>query len=183
MRINEITSGTKTELSINDLSNIKYECSIILSAMEETNTCLYRGVKNKSYWYNLYSNKTPEIFLGKTRDNRKSLSGSSKFQKAFDTELVKRGFKALRSNSIFCTTADVQAIHYGKLYVILPLNGFKYTWSPRINDLISVVNDPPEKTVELYQNTDLISAMKSGNEIMIHGEYYAILNEIWKEGR
>jgi hypothetical protein len=53
-----------------------------------------------------------------------------------DARLKKQNFTALRSNSIFCTTNYGTASAYGDVvFVIFPINGFSYTWSPQIRDL------------------------------------------------
>lgn len=46
------------------------------------------------------------------------------------------GLTANRSNSIFVTGSEYEASNYGgKLWIVIPIGDFSYTWSPKIKDL------------------------------------------------
>lgn len=113
------------------------ECKQALSAMRSTKTLLYRGMSGDSHQ-----------MIGHPRTDRYPRDSSASMQKAFDYALSKMGFKALRSNSIFTTTSYSQASSYGNgVFIIIPKDGFKFTWSPKHGDLI--LYELPLKTLAL----------------------------------
>jgi hypothetical protein len=131
MRLNEfktsIQAGDKINISINiehTAQFIRKNCSEFLAA---TNQILYRGI---------YGNKAT-VFIGSSPKDRVPDATAPEIQEKVDEKLREAGFSALRSNSIFCTGALDDASSYsGNLqpYVVCPINGFKFTWSPKIRD-------------------------------------------------
>lgn len=164
------------------------DCSESIKAMQTANKLLYRGVRNKA--------NMPEIFVGSSRKDRKPLDSGQKMQGVFDQVLADKGFIALRSNSIFCTSMYEFAVGYGPVYAIFPVNGFKFTWSSEVDDLTEFMyNRNIEFTHEMtsymqthpdfvrsYKQDNLVSALYSENEIFINGQYYAFRNRIVGDG-
>ena len=125
MRINEIAPGEKAHIiGISDdkvnrfYSLVEQNCSEALAAMKNTETLLYRGIRQSP----------PAMFHGKSRDNRNPLDSETKTQLTIDFYLSNSGFTALRSNSIFCTSKSSVTKGYGTMYLIFPINGFEFTW-------------------------------------------------------
>lgn len=106
-----------------------------------------------------------------------------------DKKLRVTGFKALRGNSFFCSSSSEMAGSYGDRYIIFPFNGFSFTWSPKIRDLVMdydlwADDSQPQRFVnhyytttaqevinELgYKNTDIVSAIISRHEVFIHSK-------------
>lgn len=140
------------------------DCSDAIAAMKVSRRFLYRGV----------SRSAPSIFIGKPRKDRNT-SLNPEMSKEIDDKFFAAGFKAARRNSIFCS-ASSQAAIYGTVYLIFPVNGFNFTWSPIVHDFITsgninVYNFDPIKVN--YQSDNFVGALNSGNEIMVHGKYYA----------
>ena len=91
-----------------------------------------------------------------------------------------------RSEGVFCGT-EGQALMYGNLYSVWPLDAFKFVWSPSVRDMFVDVIWPykrnPEATnlqtiVNTYTDSDLKHAIRSAGEISLHCKsYYAINNE------
>jgi hypothetical protein len=188
MKINEIDPGEKIDIS--DTNNIYHfidlihtHCSEAIAGMKQANKFLYRGI-----------NGVPSMFHGKPRSDRQPTNKNrTESQKMFDIALAKQGIEANRSNSIFCSGSVTQAMIYGlddnDVYCIFPTNGFKFVWSPKVRD---IVNDPDYNWRNRYEqefydryvirkdytNQALGEAIKSGHEIMIAGEYYAIRSNL-----
>jgi hypothetical protein len=180
MRLYELEAGNRKELVNSNIDlyiqTIKTRCSDALSAMQTTKEFLYRGVQ------------TGEInqFKGKSRESRKPLMTTGNQQEEIDNILRNHGFEALRSNSIFCSSTMSQVQNYGRVYMIFPVNGFDFTWSPKYNDLFAVSDlnqyATGEKLMNIiaggdYRMNNFTAALGSGNEIMIKGEYYAFRNQ------
>ena len=110
--------------------------------------------------------------------------------------MINLGFTAHRGNSIFVTSNKHMARAFssvvlgGQVYIIFPIDGFDYSWSPQVDDFYSDVidsgdftydDDLDEQMHELlvnldYKDTDLDRVIKFSRsvEVMIHGSYYAI---------
>lgn len=199
MKLYEIASGEKEEILDSIVPMITKNCKRALHCMRATHGFLFRGIKAGQ------AKALPRVFLGASRDNRNPTSSSATFQRNIDLTLSNAGFNALRLNSIFVTSNIHEASLYSSqnLYMIFPIDGFKFTWSPVISDLYinewkmwgdddiafntrqefyNHENASPElqkRFLEItrYTDTDFTSAMKSGNEIMISGRYYAVTSK------
>lgn len=188
---------------IKELSEkIKIECSDAVQAISQENKFLYRGMKLGNSVARFFKLKPSlKIFLGMPREDRKPVDVSVETQGKYDSYLRKFGMTALRSNSIFCTSNKLFAERYGTTYLIFPKNGFDFTWSPDTSDLTDdikvawITKRFPVRFSERYENVtdisfndwlryyfsqhefynkDFVSALKSGNEILIRGEFYAV---------
>lgn len=168
-------------------------CKKILKIYEDSNWAwLYNGTKK----YN------SPVFLGNLVKNREPRDTNSTVSLYIDKALQYVGFKALRSNSLFCISDKKTAASYGNIYIIFPLDGFSYTWCRIAADLtgkydLSVVMlddaDPTNvlygsefvhnlmtmtsrEFTQFYRFTDnaIIDAIDYGYEIYIHGKYIAV---------
>jgi hypothetical protein len=151
-------------------------CGDALAVMKQIDKSLYRGM----------SGLRVKPFTGMPPVDRIPTTSDPKVQQAVDEILRAGGFNALRSNSIFCSSDIRQAKIYGHVFMILPYNGFDFTWSDTVHDLYDTplhdfIRDSkkkldPEKFLKVhgYHNDDFEKALKSGNEIMIHGKYIAL---------
>lgn len=175
-----IPSNTKQKTSFETFLS---DCSESISAMKQANHFLYRGIESD----------VPDIFIGKSRNKRKPLDTDPSISNSFDKILSASGFTSLRSNSIFCTGSYHQAGNYGDEFLIFPVNGFSYTWSPYVGDFTMDVSrtlprllkwkKTPKEIVNQYQytNQNLSTALTSGNEITITGAYYAFYASKYEE--
>jgi len=141
---------------------VEKNCSDFVKIMKDSNEFLYRGIKD--------ANKE-DHFFGVPRENRYPRDTSQENQELADEYLTLAGFKALRRNSIFCTSKYGNALSFTKLsdasqiYTIFPLNGFDYTWSIKHKDW--VIQNP-----ELKKNTQLMEIHKIWNNITWHSLGY-----------
>ena len=125
IKIQEILEpGGITDQEAQDLEDLfermETECSEFLEQAHIAQKWLYRGVSDKS----------PRIFRGRSRHDRKPLHSLSRYNDIFDDMLKQLGLTALRSNSIFCTGEDCIAKSFGTPYLIFPINGRStYTWT------------------------------------------------------
>lgn len=128
------------------------------------------------------------------QQKRKPLNTSRIVHKYIDSWFEENFGHNFRSNAYFGTGDLEYASKYGVPCAIFPAGKFKYVWSPKVNDLFgdmlfnvpslykSEDNMNSETAAELedylkrshYVDSELISAIKSGNEIMVYSEtYYA----------
>jgi len=114
------------EKTLKYFAYIEANCGEYLKAVRETGKILYRGQRDSQ----------APIFVGYPRENRRTKDSSEEAQKLYDKYLTMMGFSALRSNSIFTTSSEHQADEYGYVYAIFPKDGFKFTWSTKMGDLV-----------------------------------------------
>jgi hypothetical protein len=187
MLLNEITDtfGSLPTDETAMKSFIEVHCSEALEAMRSEKRELYRGIDNR---------EEPAFIAHSPVDRSKYLtSGELEAYIEFDKLLKANGFVAGRLNSIFATGSYSTAKMYSdKVYSIFPVNGFKFTWSPKVNDFpvsgalarlkhilkTSGANMDADKQEFLkrydFRHDGLVSAIISENEIMIHGNYVAL---------
>lgn len=189
MRISEISPGEKIDKTyirpdpdidqelLKSNPNLRFadiisaKCSEALAEMRRTGECLYRGIQNPS----------SRAFHGMSRTNRLPMMNNITFVHEFNAELRKMGIVANRINSISTTINRSIASDFGDaLFYIFPINGFKFMWAEHVNDFglfFSKYNVKPTKQMLEalgFSGSNFAAALQSGNEISIHGEYYAI---------
>lgn len=177
MKIYEIEAGQKQPLTTDAekfFSLIDANCTEVIAAMRTAGDFLYRGLNHPDQL---------TAFQGRSRNNRQSMAFPNEVQEKVDNQLIANGFTAIRANSIFCSGDLQQAKIYSQkkgnnLYIIFPIDGFKFTWATKVADLLRDLRRDmsiDERFVGYYgyRQDDLAAAIKSHNEIMIHGEYYA----------
>lgn len=133
------------------VKNIRTDCGDFLTAFRTSKLLMYtgmRGVKARAF-----QASSPEV--------RRSVGSDQSATYAFDQMLVQLGFEATRSNSIYVSTNMDLARDFGKLYVIIPKNSVKYTWSQANNDNNMMFLNPKD-IVPLIQWSvpDIKNAMK-----------------------
>jgi hypothetical protein len=181
MRLDEIRNKD-TDQILQHL--IEKRCSNILKIYQSEHKCFFRGINSRN----------PYI-LGKSPEYRPPKDSRMYVQLIIDTKLRDYGFKALRSNSIFASS-DYSFTHqfkglYGDIFIVFPLNGFDFTTSNYYKDFaedaIYDAGGPEEffvrneyalenKFVKEYrfQNTDILTPLKNGHEILFHGKYVMV---------
>lgn len=193
MRLYELKKKRKkshTELTWGDVERlIVKDCSDILGLYKANKKVFYRGTRKRH----------PEIFKGASITGRRPADTPKPVQRKVDQMLKALGFKALRSNSIFVTPMKINAEEYSVdggdgVYVIFPINGFKYTWSEHVGDMFGYFADEMGSKLEHwllnakvnpkslkqfqeyfgYTNKHLDQALDHHSEVMISGQYYAV---------
>jgi hypothetical protein len=188
IKYGEIKPGGKLLLTPEQLNDaiafIKRRCKKILEDYRKTNRIFYRGT---------YENGS-NIFIGKPFNDRRPRDTDRRNQKLIDDKLSKMGFTALRKNSIFVTASGMDIAHYGDRFVIFPIDGFSYMWTPAANDLTAeyslsnyyedsnsfqedLHNLTAKEFVDKYKfknNVGIYNALRSSSEVCIHGAYIAI---------
>lgn len=86
---------------------------------------LFRGMKNDDKF-----GKKPIPKKRIARDNPQCIN------KIIDDFLIKNGFSALRSNSIFTTGNYDNASMFGTVTCVFPTKNFEFTWNPKIKDFV-----------------------------------------------
>lgn len=149
------------------LPKLRKECSEALEAFKTSGKLLYRGVRADD------NGESPLAFLGMPRDDRRASDTSQKVHELLTKMFTTSGLKANRANSIFCSANRSQATGYGDaVYIIIPKNGFDFSWSPKYRDFYSdFIEDignslgdfkrkfekgaGGEKEVQVYNNTGM----------------------------
>ena len=154
-------------------------CSESIAACKNASKFMYRGF-----------NSNQPVVRGRSWNDREPADSDPKLSRHFNDMLKKLGFKALRSNSIFVTSAFKTAKYFGTPYIILPVNGFNYTYTPYMDLAFSPEsedewmnsNDPQVFYQEFHpKNKDLAVAINEGVEIYINGQYYALKYNMYSE--
>lgn len=195
MKIYEIEHGQKVPVYKKGediqkfILKVQKECSIAWNTYAKVGNALFRGVKGAG---------PTTMFKGKTRIDRKSVDTPEEFNNLLDEALRVMGYKATRSNSIFCSPSLKTADMYGKSFIIFPKNNASYTWSPTVRDLYAELNNANAHYVrsllksgdyyaivnelEYRKNTGLEEALQGETEVMVSGEYYACsLNDYYDD--
>jgi hypothetical protein len=124
MKIEEIIApGKRKPLPAADVDDIwlrilSKRCTEAIDAYRSARKLLYRGMKTEIPWFRAASHQT-----------RRPKDSSRRISEVFDELLYANGMKALRSNSIFATSSFEDAAEFGLVYAILPVDGFKFTYT------------------------------------------------------
>jgi hypothetical protein len=93
-----------------------------------------QGTKNgQLYIYRGVSDRGGLAFTKKAREDRRPKDTEPTRHKAFNAAIEAAGGVANRSNSLFCGSRS-QASSYGKVYILVPVGKFNFTWSPKWHD-------------------------------------------------
>lgn len=175
--------------NINERGLARYlqkNCSLALKTYRETGEVLYR-----------VSRENTPIFINTSPTNRRPVDTPADVQGLVDNYLAQMGFRALRHNSIFCSPDFFSVQFYrGLTYVVFPIDGFDFTYSEVLSDFTEEITGPddiytsntwgkvrdllrsytPEEFVDEYRfrHDSFQQAMKSGNEVYIHGTYLSV---------
>ncbi len=103
---------------------MKGKCQPWLKASKNGTLIVYRGI----------SDRGGLAFTKKTREDREPKDTENDRHKAFDAAITAAGGVANRTNSLFCSANKARASIYGKVYVLIPVGLFNYTWSPEWSD-------------------------------------------------
>lgn len=161
---------------------IVQNCKPYLNAIsnEPDDFVLYRGMSTK------------EPFVTKqVQENRRPLGMDRKVHDLVDSWMYDKFGVRFRSNAIFTSGHKGFATAFGHPYAIFPIGNFKIAWSPEVNDLFDALDVDNETATEEnvdqalndlnYQNSDLLAAIESGNEVMIHcDKYYAVRGAVFE---
>jgi len=152
---------------------------------------LFRGIFDVAYGV--------QRFINSPRKDRIPIDMPQDVQKTLDFYFFEKFGWEPRSSALFVTGAHAQAAEYGNIFKIYPTDGYKFLWSPSISDLFKefhaefgvafIGNDTISAqkrkskeqqilefcidSVDTYIDTNLLAAIKSGNEIMIQCKQYA----------
>lgn len=157
------------------LEKIKRECSDIYSLYQRTSKYFYRGMsEDREYFEKIVPRK-----------DRKPKDINIEIHKYLDEQFYKIFGWRPRTEGVFCTSDIVSTETYSShAHIIFPKDGFKYIWSPEIDDLHSYLG--PIK----FEYSDLVLVTKKGHEAeeeeirkkyKTKKEYVDFLNKKYKE--
>jgi hypothetical protein len=181
---------------------IRNNCQQYLAACNTAGDFLYRGFDNKNGYP-----AADEVFIGIPSNNRSPSGLTDDQQDKLNKVFKALGFYATRNRIISCSGNLLQAKDFGShTFIIFPLDGFRFTWSPKVDDVGSYGGqheisglDPEikqvfnqldddiqitKKTAIAFNNIlgftdkDLVAAIKSKNEVVIAGKYVAVRSDI-----
>jgi hypothetical protein len=179
-------------------------CGEFLSVTRTFGGCLYRGSSN------FLNPHRSSAFIGTAHAQRHPTDTVPEIHKFVNHALKSNGFSATRGNSIMCTSDLGMAYYYASgvsknTYIIVPFDGFEYTWSHKYKDLwASLLSRTPAQTVASFKefisslqpgteniekrlieyaefdDKNLEQALESEHEIYIKGKYYAFSYEYYR---
>ena len=173
---------------------LKKDCSEYLSILKKikADSLLYRGTRRRI---------SDIIEKRKPRERRKPSDTPKVIHDELD-ELFKDEFGwEARSEGVFATSYISISSDYGEPYLFFPADGFKFVWSPEIEDLFAEIKqreiadetgvDPDmdsedivnvlEQIVGLYRDDKLTKGIMSGHEVMFKCKYYYLVDFDFKE--
>lgn len=106
--------------TINLISFVETHCANFLKDVKQSGRYLYRGTKHAP----------STAFVGNSLKDRRPKDSDPIWVEQFDYLLGLNHIKALRANSIFCTSNRSHAEGFGELFLIFPIDGhhhFSYT--------------------------------------------------------
>lgn len=157
---------------------------------EKAPTAIEHFLKNEIMYRGMRRNFAYGEFV--TPENREPVSSTQKFQDNLDTILKISGFKAIRSNSAFCSGSISSVKWYGTPYLMFPFDPFEFTWSKYLIDAFNDISKADEFAIADYllkdpykasdyfihqfgfSNVNLGEAIRSQHEIYIKGSYVLI---------
>lgn len=86
---------------------------------------LFRGIKSSD-----------DAVYGKPFEARKPKDSNRDLHDLVNGTINNLGFEANRENAMFVSGDRGQASNYGSLYIMFPMDGFKFTWSKTVKDLV-----------------------------------------------
>ena len=142
----EIETLTQQKSSIKDEKNklpakffnlmkgIEKNCSQIFQFYMDQNKSL--STYDPAFFYRGIKRTSDDALYGKPFDNRRVMTSDSTLNDIFNKKMAEAGFTARRDNSTFVSRSRNQASNYGALYVVFPRDGFSFTYSKNVKDLV-----------------------------------------------
>lgn len=194
MKLQKICEYKKDYHAIQNAAQQIFEnCSDFLTAIdyEIDRHVLLRGLSSRNI---------PEVFeLSLLQDREKPRDTPRVIHDEVNNWFIQEYGIPYRTEAIFCTGSKKMALEYSPSVVaIIPYDGYEFIYSNTIKDLyrsiefnsplLSMVNTKEYTYLELnrevdillhsgeYSNTNIIDAIHSDTEIMLHSEKYYIVN-------
>ena len=185
MRIDEITQSPDEKV----IEFITQHCKPYLDEVDGISKALgdlalYRGVSMFKFDEGEYARIVP------VNQNRRPTNTSAVAHQAVDDWFQAKFGIRFRQSSVFCTGNLGDAQSYagtsGTTAIVMPVGDYDYCWSPDVGDLyielqrnkgysLSALMD-----INHYKcNEDIIAAIQSDNEIMLHCQSVMLVNPDW----
>jgi len=102
-----------------------------------------------------------DAVYGKPFEKRRPMTSNRGIADAVNELMTKSGFKANRENAMFTSGAYSQASSYGnKVYVMFPVDGFDFSYSRKVRDLV-LGSDDFRKIIDKDAQDELIDAYEN----------------------
>lgn len=187
MRLIEIITGEEAKLE-SQLQHMLEECGDYLEEVGFNARRVFHGTHRE------LANLVTAIPV----TNRRPKDTPGAVHEYIDEYFVKKFDANFRSHAIFASGNSASAMAYGKLHIVVPVNGYRYCWSKRVEDLYSDLGQWADKSKALsklfdfktrtlddqmeaeldeflsdsqYQTTDIVAAIDSGYEIMFECDH------------
>lgn len=161
------------------------DCQPFLALLRAGSGPLFRGSNRDGAKY----------FRDKVRRDRQPKNMRPDLHSAADEWFSRRFGVRYRGASLFCTGDRAGASRHGTVYLVFPVEGFQFCWSPKVTDLYEWskagghLNLSPKEFADRlggldYQDWDLAAATASGCEVMVAcNSYHAVMAESVAEER
>ena len=189
MRLYEIAQPTTPEV----LEVLAQNCAPYLAEIGNVAQALYghplyRGIDHQIPRASVYER------IAVRQDRKPRNSPAAIHQRADDwlATTLPSGIR-YRSSSLFCTGDLNMAANYGiAAAVVIPIGSYNYCYSPTFDDLylyLKIAKEQPNTSLEdmmkkgrYVENKNLVAAIDSGNEIMLHCNEAIVIRQSWCEG-
>lgn len=94
----------------------------------------------------MYKNKSLDVDIKAVRKDRAPRDTHIIASEIIDKAFIKRFDWPVRTHGVFCTGEIKYAQDYGDAHVVIPMGPIKYTWSPKVSDLMLEINKRLRKT-------------------------------------
>lgn len=180
------------EFVIKVRKRIEENCSEILEVYRRTQRLLYRGIDDTEH----------PLFRAKIKPHHRDPSLSPHAYQLVVHAMNEQAVKANLHNSLICSSDPRQAVKNGSLYVILPFDGFRYTWSKRHFDLLKGIQNDSDVVLSTFDmsdaadgeaireavieaeltNTGIDAALSEHHDIILSGvDYFGLRATVWKK--
>lgn len=174
-------------MTTHGIKSVRADCQPFLGLLRAGAGPLFRGED---------ANKR-DAFIGEVRRDRIPRNMPRRLHDAGDKWFSETFGVRYRGAGLFCTGNRAQAAQFGMVYMIFPIGGFQFCWSPKVDDLhvwskatgcVEIDPDTAKTKATItdadfvlrlgaldYREDDLSAATASGHEVMVACRTYHAL--------
>lgn len=177
-------SSTDTPIKVTNFFNgLMKNCKQILAVYKMMNKDLdTKKTNDMRFLFRGIKGQASDALYGKPFLDRKPKDSPQAADMLFNLAMKEAGFDARRDNSSFVSGNDSHAGGYGNLYIMFPVDGFKFTWSKKHDDLVlpsdyvkgTMINKPA-----VTQLKKALAALDKGTQKKLDWDYDIDAEGFW----
>lgn len=163
-------SSTDTPIKVTNFFNgLMKNCKQILAVYKMMNKDLdTKKTNDMRFLFRGIKGQASDALYGKPFLDRKPKDSPQAADMLFNLAMKEAGFDARRDNSSFVSGNDSHAGGYGNLYIMFPVDGFKFTWSKKHDDLVLPDNFTKANMLDKTKVTKLKNAIDKLDKETLH---------------